>query len=1146
MTLYSEYHYDDDCGVAKFYMRLSGWVFNAFALAELPKGYVENGDFGPRVAKYDWFELLAKFPLLIVLLVIAVLTTLFWLIWLCCTVRGLQKSAKKRHRCCLYFTTFLLLLLLLPLAIGLYLTFRTNFLLRRSKDDSKSFGDTARSALVDEDANFMNQAEYKANPTQLSIKINKVITEELADWLQTIAQTEQKSFEKLKYLNSNGDFYSTALQSLRDYAYELVILGIEMNDLLRTVGREAFAFLQANVKNTTLIESKMLRREHINVWHLNSVYTQYSHSYEYLEYLLKAYENISLLQKSIAESTPTADMSENDLFVTPTLRQLPKPYMNDRSSTEHPQILNPILYLAMTMFFLTAALAYIFLMGLGFGICRYYARANCMLKIFLFLNILAIPVLAFLTVLHFLPAMVLHTGICHENDLRGSSYRIPQSWRCDPVNNINADEAYDYEMAKIKRMLPKITINHNNYSTNNHQVVMEFPQEKWYESDVQDVITEENYTSYAGYIKDNNKENTTGANIFSCKINSILKSVRTDLYDKIFAPNAAELYEVLTKLKKRTQPKGYDNFTKHLTAQAEIVAPKVIQKGERSILGKLSVKIIDLLPLIQKMQAELHNLIADVMQLSDHTRFFYRNTTALLDLQSINFNDYSALLFNEFEANEQQIVMLLNINNALVKFLELVLFASTLNDMRENLTTNMYTEFDMLGKDLNATVTRKTLEYASLDEKKFAQLASIHRGTGTNADFFLSPNLSHLEAVYGIVATLILALLFVYLGDFVIGARNRTITRYFLTSIIITISVSLLLLCVFAIWHFLHGVVYYNYHREINENEDFCNATQFHYCSLHNQVRSSGSAQDNLRLSLTSCSINDLCSSIYDYNNKRETQLWTQELNQQLPFFEQIFRSGAMFEVARQELNLENWYELYNTLHNYNLAESNSELSNNQQKMLACNLHTIREYIFEQLFKRNIVASIFKLTQQSGTLRTHLPGNNLTRLIKRVLREAEELSDFCHTLENLLQEKIGNISELLARELISQVAPLFEQFPRCEDLRFASLGVSREMYECIECSLHSFHIGAFGILIILFIVLLLCICLVMLYEKQAAIGVIRSSSLLGMRLREYAASDNSPGSWANQVDSGGRKVFVKRPTRVRFIEPPKIKRRRRR
>ncbi|XP_039956038.1 uncharacterized protein LOC120771855 isoform X3 [Bactrocera tryoni] len=588
------------------------------------------------------------------------------------------------------------------------------------------------------------------------------------------------------------------------------------------------------------------------------------------------------------------------------------------------------------------------------------------------------------------------------------------------------------------------------------------------------------------------------------------------------------------------------NFSKHLAAQAEIVAPKVIQKGERSILGKLSVKSIDLMPLIQKMQTELHNLIADVMQLSDHTRFFYRNTTALLDLQYVNFNDYSTLLFNEFEANEQQIVMLLNINNTLVKLMELVFFASTLNDMRENLTTNMYTEFDILGKDLNATVTRKTLEYTALDEKKLAQLARLHHGTSTNPDFFLSPNLSHLEAVYSIVATLILALLFVYLGDFVIGSRNRTVTRYLLMSIIITISVSLILLCLFAIWHFLHGVVYYNYHREINENENFCNLTEFHYCSLHNQVRSIGHAQDKLRLSLTSYAIKDFCSHIYYYNNKPETQQWTQELNQQLPFFEQIYRSGAMFEVARQELNLENWYELYNTLYNYNIAESNPEHSNTQHKMLACNLHTIRDYIFEQLFKRNIAASILKLTQQSGNLRTHLPGNNLTRLIKRVLREAQELSDFCHTLENLLQEKIENISELLARELMSQVAPLFEQFPRCEDLRFASLGISREMYECIECSLHGFHIGAFGILIILFIVLLFCICLVMLYEKQAAIGVIRSSSLLGMRSREYAASDNSPGSWANQADSGGRRIFIKRPTRVRFIEPPKIKRRRRR
>ncbi|XP_039954311.1 uncharacterized protein LOC120770798 [Bactrocera tryoni] len=609
MISYPEYHYDGDCGVAKFFMRLSGWAFNAFELAEIPQGYVENGDFGPRVVKYDWFELLAKFPLLIVLLVIAGLTTLFWLFWLCCTVRGLQKSTKKRHRCCLYFTSFMLLLLLLPLAIGLYLTFRTNFLLRRTKNDSKIFRDTARSALDDEHANYMNQAEYEVNPTQFSIEVNKVITDGLADWQQTIARTEQKNFEKLKYLNNNGDFYSTALQSLRDYAYELVILGIEMDDLLRTVVREAFIFLQANVKNTSLKESKMLQRERINVWHLNSVYTQYLYSYEYLEYLLKAYENISLLQKSIAKSTPNAYVNENGLFKTPTLRQLPKPYIDDRSSTEHPQILNPILYLAMAMFFVTAALAYILLMALGFGICRYYARANCMLKIFLFLNILTIPVLALLTVLHFLPAMVLHTGICHEDelrDLREISYRIPEPWRCDPVNNINADKAYDYENAelsttqqmrenilpKIERMLPKIKKNHDN-STNSHQVVVEFPQEKWYESDIQGLITNDDYTSYAGYIKEYNKENTTGVDIFSCKLNSIPKAARTDLYDKTFVPVATELNEVLTKLKQHAQPKSDENFTKLLeSAQSELVVfEKFYALSKVNLLATLSEKL---------------------------------------------------------------------------------------------------------------------------------------------------------------------------------------------------------------------------------------------------------------------------------------------------------------------------------------------------------------------------------------------------------------------------------------------------------------------------------------------------------------------------------------------------------------------------
>lgn len=53
---------------------------------------------------------------------------------------------------------------------------------------------------------------------------------EYADWQQTIAENEQMNFEHLKYLHNNRDFYTTALQSLKDYAYKLAILGLEMDD----------------------------------------------------------------------------------------------------------------------------------------------------------------------------------------------------------------------------------------------------------------------------------------------------------------------------------------------------------------------------------------------------------------------------------------------------------------------------------------------------------------------------------------------------------------------------------------------------------------------------------------------------------------------------------------------------------------------------------------------------------------------------------------------------------------------------------------------------------------------------------------------------------------------------------------------------
>lgn len=51
------------------------------------------------------------------------------------------------------------------------MTFRANYLLRRTRDYSKRFIE----ALKDEHEKFLTQAEYRAGPTQLSRELNKTI-----------------------------------------------------------------------------------------------------------------------------------------------------------------------------------------------------------------------------------------------------------------------------------------------------------------------------------------------------------------------------------------------------------------------------------------------------------------------------------------------------------------------------------------------------------------------------------------------------------------------------------------------------------------------------------------------------------------------------------------------------------------------------------------------------------------------------------------------------------------------------------------------------------------------------------------------------------------------------------------------------------
>ncbi|XP_020713879.1 uncharacterized protein LOC101451966 [Ceratitis capitata] len=571
MKFYAEYHYDGDCGLAKVFMSLSGWAFSTFSLDKLPNGYVENEHFGPRVVKYDWFPLLVEFPMLFGLLIAAAVTAVLLLFWLCCKVKGLQKCRKIKNRCCHCLITLLLILLLLPLATGLYMTFRTNYLLRRIKDNVKDYRDINNSTIQNlehqkiETNSKLRAVEYKSNSETLDNRVSKSTAEVLIEWLQDLAHKEHKNLQTLKYLYNNREHFRPAVKVLRDYALKLVIFGVEMDDLFRIFSRETMMFLRTSANNTALKELNVPQEKRINVWHLHSLYLQFAYLYEYLEHLLSASENILHLQNSLAELT--ANPNEGGMiFKAQTSRDASRDSSTVTDSISIPKI---ILYLAMAAFFLNAALTYILLMAVGFGIFRHYEEANCLLKFFFFLNVLTIGILGVLSVLHFLFTMVLHTGICHKSNL--SAYRLASPPKCPPVgvaderSSLNFSNTHDYVKQeeffnKLERVLPRNIF--WNFTGGGGLLSSKdiYLQKKWFEDDIPHFLTKKDIALLKNFMKEHNGIGKGEGNNFLCKLNSIPNAIKNDLYEQRFLPIAKMLHEALTKLEHRALLDGFENF----------------------------------------------------------------------------------------------------------------------------------------------------------------------------------------------------------------------------------------------------------------------------------------------------------------------------------------------------------------------------------------------------------------------------------------------------------------------------------------------------------------------------------------------------------------------------------------------------------
>ncbi|XP_067633173.1 uncharacterized protein [Eurosta solidaginis] len=577
-----EYHYEGDCGINNLAMQLSSWTFSEFEIDELPNGYVKNDDFGPRVAKYDWFELLEKFAVWIAFLTIAGLAAVIGSFWLCSRIKGLHCCGQTKHRVCRCLVTLLLILLLLPLIAGLYLSSRANHLLRKYNNEQQHHG-----SLKTLDQNHLDdyksiegltnttfQDNYKNNMMDFLKELDRAVAKELIEWQQIMAQNEQTNFKQLKHLFANRLFYKNSTTILREISYELVKLGIEINDFLRDFMRIGINFLQSNMtiesKNTSNFYHAV---EGLNVWHLSALNFHYKYTEECLNYLIEAYSNITKIKESIAKIKPKFAEFGNSQLMARHFRELTNKFHSNSDLQEKRCIQKYILFVAMAMVFVTAALIYMLFMALGFSIFNYYEEANFIIKCFNFLSCISITVLALLAVLHFLLTMVLHTGICHEFSSRSlvttkafSSTAIPLE--CLSVTSSNefnfpAAEIQDNLLTNIKHEIPQNSISRLNI-TDYQFTVSDTLQEKWYESYVPVLLAIEDSAPYLAYVKQYYIAGIPEADIFLCKFNRIGHPVKKQLYTEKFVPNATLLYKTLNNINARAYSADSKSFGKIL------------------------------------------------------------------------------------------------------------------------------------------------------------------------------------------------------------------------------------------------------------------------------------------------------------------------------------------------------------------------------------------------------------------------------------------------------------------------------------------------------------------------------------------------------------------------------------------------------
>ncbi|XP_011209048.2 uncharacterized protein LOC105230143 isoform X1 [Bactrocera dorsalis] len=583
------------------------------------------------------------------------------------------------------------------------------------------------------------------------------------------------------------------------------------------------------------------------------------------------------------------------------------------------------------------------------------------------------------------------------------------------------------------------------------------------------------YTSYQNHPTRSYREPDSNVNMVKMLYDQTL-----DVIDHISTENIEVVQEFMKKLA--------DEMITSLNSSA----PEIVKNPAGSMLMDIYSDSVAMQPILKEMRKDMQSLLADIMQLTDLTKFLHRNTTTLLLMNNISDPTYVNLVANELSGNEHKIVTLLNIERVLSNIEDIVEMSMELPSMSQAFSKSLKDQHSYYRSVFTNKWAEKVNEMNANYLEIIKAVKKLRSEVPRDVMIHLPNDIYSYQLFFLIIAIMISVLCWMQLCYAMYHAVFMRFKKrkYILVSIVIFICITSIILCLIASLSFFLGASFFNFRQDTTTLDNPCGLSSKSYCDSQNKILTllaeSAFGPDaetykamQLQNQRTFEALRAALPSVAGISN-------ILQMLQYADFSGTVFNSGDMFNVVKQEMNMENWYAACEQLstHVPTVVEATPDNETAYyERMLACNLHLMKTQVFETLIAKHIVENVNGLAKHAERLAAKMPAVNLSTLLRKSLSEMRILHDYFELeFKELLDIEMRQLLMDFDLEMMlytSHVAFM----PTCSDFKLSSVGIPRQLYECIESCLHGFWIGAFSILILLLPILIICMLLEYLYDR---------------------------------------------------------------